>query len=45
MTGFGKAVVEANHLTVTAEVKSLNSKFTDIYCRIPKTFFKRNRDS
>ncbi|NBB27869.1 YicC/YloC family endoribonuclease [Cellulophaga sp. BC115SP] len=41
MTGFGKAVVEANHLTVTAEVKSLNSKFTDIYCRIPKTFSSR----
>ncbi len=37
MTGFGKAVTESSSLTVTAEVKSLNSKFTDIYCRIPKS--------
>jgi uncharacterized protein (TIGR00255 family) len=37
MTGFGKAVSESSSLTVTAEVKSLNSKFTDIYCRIPKS--------
>ncbi|MEA5459966.1 YicC/YloC family endoribonuclease [Arcicella sp. LKC2W] len=37
MTGFGKSVSESNSLTVTAEVKSLNSKFTDIYCRIPKS--------
>ncbi|WP_026995318.1 YicC/YloC family endoribonuclease [Flectobacillus major] len=41
MTGFGKAVVEANNVTVTAEVKSLNSKFTDIYCRIPKSLSSR----
>ena len=37
MTGFGKATSESSSLTVTAEVKSLNSKFTDIYCRIPKS--------
>ncbi|MDR6563219.1 MULTISPECIES: YicC/YloC family endoribonuclease [unclassified Arcicella] len=37
MTGFGKSVIEAPHLTVTAEIKTLNSKFTDIYCRIPKS--------
>ena len=37
MTGFGKSVSESSSLTVTAEVKSLNSKFTDIYCRIPKS--------
>ena len=37
MTGFGKSVSESRSLTVTAEVKSLNSKFTDIYCRIPKS--------
>ncbi len=41
MTGFGKAIVEANNLTVTAEVKSLNSKFTDIYCRMPKSLSSR----
>lgn len=37
MTGFGKAISESSSLTVTAEVKTLNSKFTDIYCRIPKS--------
>ncbi|RCR70389.1 MULTISPECIES: YicC/YloC family endoribonuclease [Larkinella] len=38
MTGFGSATQEANGLTVTAEVKTLNSKFLDIYCRLPRVF-------
>ncbi|MFD2571770.1 YicC/YloC family endoribonuclease [Spirosoma soli] len=38
MTGFGNATVEAGGLSVTAEVKTLNSKFLDIYCRIPRQF-------
>lgn len=38
MTGFGSATVEANSLTVSAEIKTLNSKFLDIFCRIPKAF-------
>jgi uncharacterized protein (TIGR00255 family) len=38
MTGFGNATVEANGLSATAEVKTLNSKFLDIYCRIPRQF-------
>nr|WP_293833084.1 YicC/YloC family endoribonuclease [uncultured Arsenicibacter sp.] len=38
MTGFGSATVEANGLTVTIEIKTLNSKFLDIFCRIPKSF-------
>lgn len=38
MTGFGKATVEAGGLAVTAEVKTLNSKFLDIYCRMPRQF-------
>lgn len=38
MTGFGSATVEAGGLSVTAEVKTLNSKFLDIYCRIPRQF-------
>ncbi|CCH53626.1 domain of unknown function DUF1732 [Fibrisoma limi BUZ 3] len=38
MTGFGNATVEANGMSVTAEVKTLNSKFLDIYCRIPRQF-------
>ncbi|KAB7727021.1 YicC family protein [Rudanella paleaurantiibacter] len=38
MTGFGNATVESNNLTVTAEVKTLNSKFLDIFCRLPRQF-------
>lgn len=38
MTGFGNATVEAGNLSVTAEVKTLNSKFLDIYCRLPRQF-------
>ena len=38
MTGFGNATVEAGGLSVTAEVKTLNSKFLDIYCRMPRQF-------
>ncbi|UFH55768.1 YicC/YloC family endoribonuclease [Spirosoma sp. KNUC1025] len=38
MTGFGNATVEAGNLSVTAEIKTLNSKFLDIYCRIPRQF-------
>ncbi|GAB2566344.1 YicC family protein [Spirosoma areae] len=38
MTGFGNATVEASGLSVTAEVKTLNSKFLDIYCRMPRQF-------
>lgn len=38
MTGFGNATVEAGGLSVTAEVKTLNSKFLDIYCRLPRQF-------
>ncbi|WP_461049237.1 YicC/YloC family endoribonuclease [Spirosoma arcticum] len=38
MTGFGNATVEADGLAVTAEVKTLNSKFLDIYCRTPRQF-------
>lgn len=36
MTGFGSASQENDHMIVTAEVKSLNSKFSDIYCRMPR---------
>ena len=38
MTGFGSATVEAGGLSVTAEIKTLNSKFLDIYCRLPRQF-------
>ncbi|WP_338870743.1 YicC/YloC family endoribonuclease [Spirosoma sp. SC4-14] len=38
MTGFGSATIETGSLSVTAEIKTLNSKFLDIYCRLPRQF-------
>ncbi|UBM58156.1 YicC family protein [Marinilongibacter aquaticus] len=38
MTGFGSANFENEKFEITADVKTLNSKFTDVFCRIPKTF-------
>ena len=38
MTGFGSATAEADGLSINAEVKTLNSKFLDIYCRLPRQF-------
>ncbi|MCS6982392.1 MAG: YicC family protein [Flavobacteriales bacterium] len=36
MTGFGKAVVQAQGLSVTAEIRSLNSKTLDLNLRLPR---------
>ena len=41
MTGYGTANVESEALTVTVEIKTLNSKFLDIYCRIPRQYSER----
>lgn len=41
MTGFGSVQKEGPKQTIVVEVKTLNSKFTDIYCRIPKNFSSR----
>jgi len=41
MTGFGAATIENSKISVTVEVKSLNSKFFDIYCRIPRSYSER----
>lgn len=41
MTGFGSATVENELLTATVEVKTLNSKFGDVNCRIPRTYSNR----
>jgi uncharacterized protein (TIGR00255 family) len=38
MTGFGTATLETSEGRVTVEIKTLNSKFLDVYCRIPKAF-------
>lgn len=37
MTGFGKATKETSDYIIRIELKTLNSKFTDIFCRIPKS--------
>ncbi len=44
MTGFGAAVLDTDRVSVSVEVKTLNSKFSDIYCRIPRSFSNREID-
>ncbi|GHB56336.1 hypothetical protein GCM10007390_07080 [Persicitalea jodogahamensis] len=41
MTGYGTANVESDTLSVTVEIKTLNSKFLDIYCRTPRQYSER----
>ncbi|MCX6174064.1 MAG: YicC family protein [Ignavibacteriales bacterium] len=36
MTGYGKAIVQRDDITVEAELKSLNSRYLDLSLRIPK---------
>lgn len=37
MTGYGKASRENKEYSLKIEVKSLNSKFSDVFCRLPKS--------
>lgn len=37
MTGYGKSAVQKDDLSVEVEVKSLNSRFLDIFLKLPKT--------
>jgi uncharacterized protein (TIGR00255 family) len=41
MTGYGVANIESESINVTVEIKTLNSKFLDIYCRIPRQYSER----
>lgn len=41
MTGYGVSNIESESINVTVEIKTLNSKFLDIYCRIPRNFSER----
>jgi len=41
MTGYGKGSVQKDDLTVEVEVKSLNSRFLDIFPKLPKTLNDR----
>ncbi len=38
MTGFGYALVETDTMTISAEVKSINSKYFDLGMRTPRNF-------
>lgn len=44
MTGYGSATIENEKISVTAEVKTLNSKFSDVFCRIPRTYSEREME-
>lgn len=41
MTGYGISHIESESINVTVEIKTLNSKFLDIYCRIPRNYSER----
>jgi uncharacterized protein (TIGR00255 family) len=44
MTGFGQVAKDDGQVQVTAEVKSLNSKFLDLNLRLPKLFADREME-
>jgi uncharacterized protein (TIGR00255 family) len=44
MTGFGKSEFEINCKKITIEIKSLNSKQSDISTRIPQTYREKELD-
>ena len=41
MTGYGTAQLESQGLSISAEVKSLNSKHLDTLIKLPKVFFDK----
>ena len=41
MTGYGKSTAQKDDLSVEVEVKSLNSRFLDIFLKLPKTLNDR----
>ena len=38
MTGFGQAVLNRGDISISVEIKSLNSKFLDLSLRLPRIF-------
>lgn len=44
MTGFGRAQVSKDNVTLTVEVKTLNSKFLDLNLRLPRLFNEKELD-
>ena len=41
MTGFGQAILNSGTLSISVEVKSLNSKFLDVNIRLPRKFSEK----
>jgi uncharacterized protein (TIGR00255 family) len=44
MTGFGRAQVSKDNVSLTVEVKTLNSKFLDLNLRLPRLFNEKELD-
>jgi uncharacterized protein (TIGR00255 family) len=44
MTGFGRAEVSKNGITVSAEVRSVNSRYLDLTLRLPRNLSQREKD-
>lgn len=40
MTGFGRGKCSCGGCDYTVEIKSVNSRFSDVTCKMPKTFFR-----
>ena len=41
MTGFGQATSSVGDLSITVEIKSLNSKFMDLSVRLPRLYVEK----
>jgi uncharacterized protein (TIGR00255 family) len=44
MTGYGKTSCEFNNKTITVEIRSLNSKQTDVYLKLPNIYKEKDVD-
>ena len=44
MTGFGRAEVTKRGITVLVEVRSVNSRFLEVFARLPRTLSQREND-
>ena len=44
MTGFGRSVKQWQDKTITVEIKSLNSKVTDLKIRVPQRYREKEMD-
>ncbi len=44
MTGYGRGICKLSDKTITTEIKSLNSKQTDIYTRMPNIYKEKDLD-